>query len=153
MCIALVGALVSGIGTAASIAQANAQADAQAELLEQQAEQMRKKGAYEAARKREEVARVQGEQRAGLTGGRGLALSGSATDVLAASGTEGLMDVGAIIANANNAADMKHLEARMQIDSKDNGLGTALGFIAPVLNVAANAQTSEGGLGSLFSIG
>ncbi len=143
MCVAIVGAVVSGLAAVAGIQQRNQQAELQAQLYERQAKLLRTRGAYEGARKVEEVKRAAGQQRAGLAASGVSLADGSALDVQTDTLTEGNLDIAAIRWNADAAAATEKFKAKMERSSKSGGFATAAAFAAPIIKVAGDIQTGE----------
>ncbi|QEN88231.1 hypothetical protein FZC33_18820 [Labrys sp. KNU-23] len=122
------GSAISGIGlgTAATIAgtglsaigaiqqgnAAKAQSDAQAEAYRRQAQIETMTGEYQAGRKQDQVDSTIGTQTA-LTGGSGVNLDGSPTDVIGSTASEGALDVAAIRWNAKNQTNNLNYQARL----------------------------------------
>lgn len=144
MCLAIVGALVGLAGSvvsgaaAASAAQQEAENNrAVAKQQERQAEINVQTGVYEAARTEDTVRRTTGAQRAGFAA-NGIALEGSAYDVIDDTAREGALDVAAIKWNSDLKADNNKYEAkisRIKGNAAERSAGAA--FLAPVLGGAA----------------
>lgn len=141
MCLALAGVLggvVSGIGAAMG---ANAQAaglDAQAAFKKRQAKMEIEAGGAEARRIQGQVDRVGGAQRAGFAA-NGIALSGSAEDVLLDSAEEGALDVATVRWNSNLRADNLKYEAKIdKMNAKTARRSAPLAFLAPTLSGLAS---------------
>jgi hypothetical protein len=135
--VGLAGAAVQGIG-AYNTAQNNAATyNAQAEGREADAEAAKKTSAYEIARTRETVARTLGNQRAGIAA-NGVALSGSALDVLNDTATEGDLDVAAIRWSSDVKVNSLKYEAKqLKANAADSAASAPLAFMAPVLGGVA----------------
>lgn len=133
MCLAVVGAVVSAVGTLASAAAASAQARAQQEALNRQALMESQRGAYESQRQKDANTR----KLAGMRGqylSSGVALSGSALDVLTESATEASLDEQAILYGAKVRSDNLRYEAKIAgMNAKHAMIGGALGAFGDVL--------------------
>ena len=138
---------LAGVGIAAGIAQGAAAAsatntraanqDTQAQLQDRQAGVEEEAGAYEAARLSENVARAIGDQRAQYAA-NGIALTGSAADVINESALEGALDVEAIRWNSDIRADNLRMEAKVsRSNAADTRSSAGLRFLTPVLGSTA----------------
>lgn len=135
--VGLAGSVASGIGAAGQAKAAQASHEAQAKLQERQAAINVETGEYEAARVQDTVRRVTGAQRAGFAAG-GIALQGSAADVIADTAQEGALDVAAIKWNSELKADNLKYESRISKMNADSaGRSVGLAFLAPVLGGVA----------------
>lgn len=142
MCLPIIGAVITGIGSAFSSLTAAAQAKAQAEMQKRQANIERATGAYAAERKTDEVQRVLGQGRA-ATAANGLAFDGTAADVLDESATEGAMDVAGIRWNSRLQSDNLMYQARISnMNAKSNLMAAPLNFLSPVIEGAAKYRNS-----------
>ena len=153
MCVAILGVLggvVSGIGAAMG---ANAQAaslDAQAKFKDRQAGLELEAGAAEARRIQGQVDRVGGAQRAGFAGS-GIALTGSAEDVLLDSAAEGALDVATVRWNSRLAADNLKYQAKIdRVNAKTAQRSAPLAFLAPTLSGLASygGEFASSGMGA-----
>ena len=142
--LAIVGGIVSGIGAAMG-AEANAASlDAQAKFKERQAQMEKMAGGIKAERTGEQVDRVLGNQRAGFAA-NGLALDGSAADVIAETATEGQLDIDTIRWNSNLSADNLRYQAKIdKMNAKAERRAAPLAFLAPTLNGIASYSSSFG---------
>lgn len=131
MCVAVIGAVVSGIGAAMQVSQAQQQAELQAKLYDREATYKRVEGNYAAQRKEEEVGRVIGQQSANFAAA-GVA-GQSVTDTQVDSQTEGNLDIAAIRWNSSEAAKTSEFKAKMERASKPSGFAVASAFISPVI--------------------
>lgn len=144
MCLPIIGAVISGIGSAMSSLTAAAQAKAQAQMQKRQAQIERESGVYAAARKTDEVNRLLGSGRA-ATASNGLAFSGSAADVLDESATEGAMDVAGIRWNTRLQSDNLQYQAKISnMNAKANMMAAPFNFLSPIISGAAKYQGSYG---------
>lgn len=147
MCVAalsIIGGFISGIG---AMQQANAAAEsekAQAEARRRQAIIDQDSGAYKAKQQQRQVDRVLGKQRAGFLSS-GIALSGSASDVIDESTMEGALDVAAIRWNSQLSADNERYNAKINDMNAANAKAAApIAFITPVLSGVAKFGSSFG---------
>lgn len=140
----LAGGVLQGIG-GAQAHQNNANSYLmQAEGLERDIATERESSAYEIAAKRLTVARTQGEARAGYAAS-GLALSGSAADVLRDSALQGDMDVEAIRWNsANKVAGLKYQQQMYRYNAGQEKAAAPLAFVTPIISGAARFGGSFG---------
>lgn len=150
MCMQALGlfaSVLSGIGAAAQVDNEAANLRSQAEMQRRQAAVEQTTGAYQADRKREEVQRALGAQRAAYSGS-GVALSGTAADVIQDSATEGEMDVRAIRWNSGMQATTQRHNAKISDESAKNVAKTrSIAFLTPVLSgVAKFGQSFAGGV-------
>lgn len=147
MCMAaigLIGAVVQGIGAMQAQNQEAANLQAQAEAQRRQAAIQQTTGAYQADRKREEVERALGAQRAAYAGS-GVALSGTPETVIAESAQEGALDIAAIRWNSGMEADTQRHNSRVSEISASNAKKAApIAFISPVLGGVAKFGSSFG---------
>lgn len=135
--IGLAGSAIQGLGAAQAANNQAKSYDMQANAAERDAEAAKEASAYDAARTRETVERVIGNQRAGFSAG-GVALSGSALDVMMDTATEGDLDVETIKWNSNVKVDGLKYEATQQRQNASSARAAApLAFLAPVIGGAA----------------
>ena len=112
MCLPIIAGVVSGIGAAMTANTKAANYDANAELKERQAKIERETAGYKAARTQDDIDRTTGSQRAGFAA-NGLALTGSAADVITETVEEGALDVAAIRWNSQLNQDNLKYEAKI----------------------------------------
>lgn len=140
MCVAvlgLLGGVVSGIGAAMGANAEAASLDAQAGFKKRQAGMEIEAGAAKAREVQGQVDRTSGAQRAGFAA-NGLALTGSAEDVLLDSAEEGALDVATVRWNSRLASDNLHYSAKIdKMNAKSTRKTAPLAFLAPVLSSAA----------------
>lgn len=131
------GSLIQGIG-AANEKQTNAQSlDMQAAGLERDIAAEEQASAYEIANTRRTLARTLGAQRAGYAA-NGLALSGSAADVIQDTATEGDLDIAAIQWNSKVKVDnTKYQRDVTKRNAQTERDAAPLAFIAPVIGGVA----------------
>lgn len=135
--VGLAGAVVSGIGAAQQAQQQAANHEAEAALKDRQAEVNAETAIYEQDRTRDVVERTLGAQRAGYAA-NGIALDGSAVDVIADTATEGALDIAAIQWNSDLKTDNLKYEAKIDRMNADGARSSAgLAFLAPVLGGVA----------------
>lgn len=91
----LAGTAMSAYGSIAAGNAQKSQADAQAQLDTRQAVMTGQQGEYQAARKQDEINKNTGAQIAAVSGS-GVDISGSPTDVISSSVSEGALDTSAI---------------------------------------------------------
>ena len=133
------GTAVSAVGAIAGGQAAQSQADQQAALYRQQAQQTLSQGEYEAGRKQDEINKTMGTQVA-LTGGSGVNLDGSPSDVIGSTASEGALDTSAIRYGARvNANNLKY----------QAGVSRAQGQNAATSGFLSAGGTLFGGLGQL----
>lgn len=133
----LVGGIVQSRGIKAKANQDAANLDAQAAAQKEQAAATQLTGAYKAQRKQDEVERVLGSQRAAYAGS-GIALSGSALDVIEESATEGALDVAAIRWNTGaEAATQRHNAEVSTTSAKATRKAGKTASIAPIIGGVA----------------
>lgn len=147
MCVAaigLIGGVLSGIGALAQANAAAANETAQANMKDRQALIERNTGAYKAERLAERVRQVEGNQRANYAAS-GLALTGSAGDVIEDSATQGALDIAAIRWNTQLTADNLGYEAKVnRMNAKNAKASGPIAFLTPVLGSVAKFGTSFG---------
>lgn len=147
MCVAaigLIGGVLSGIGALAQANAAAANETAQANMKDRQALIERNTGAYKAERLAERVRQVEGNQRANYAAS-GLALTGSAGEVIEDSATQGALDIAAIRWNTQLTADNLGYEAKInRMNAKNAKASGPIAFLTPVLGSVAKFGTSFG---------
>lgn len=134
----IVGGVVSGIGAAMGAKAEAASLDAQADFKDRQAGMELEAGAVEGRRIQGQVDRVSGAQRAGFAA-NGIALSGSAEDVLIDSAEEGALDVATVRWNSKLAADNLKYQAKVdRMNAKTSRRAAPIAFLAPALGGLAS---------------
>jgi hypothetical protein len=134
----LIGGVVSGIGAAMGANAEAASLEGQAKFKERQAVMEREAGGAKARQIQGQVDRTSGAQRAGFAA-NGIALSGSAEDVLIDSAEEGALDVATVRWNSNLAADNLKYQAKMdRMNAKTARRSAPLAFLSPVISGAAS---------------
>lgn len=108
---------------------AKAQADAQANNDDRQAVMTLQQGQYQAGRKQDEINQTEGKQVA-LTSGSGVDLSGSPSDVISSTASEGALDTSAIRYGAQvNASNLQYAGANARIAGQNAQTGGYLGAV------------------------
>lgn len=135
MCLPIIGAIVSGIGSVVGLAAQAASYSAQADYQRRQAQIELETGAYAAKQKQKEVNAVLGTQRA-VFGASGLDLmSGTPSDVYTGSAQEGALDVAAIRWNSQLAGDNFNAQAKISDMNASNTMAAApFAFLTPVIS-------------------
>ena len=137
MCLPLIGAAVSAVGTLASASAQSQSYKAQARFQDRQAQMEREKGNYEGARLRDQNDRQLASMR-GQYLSSGIALDGSALDVLEDSATEASLDEQAVRYGAQVRADNLNWSAKLSRMNASNAMtGGVLGALS----------TAVGGIG------
>lgn len=132
-----IGSVVSGAGAKAEQDQNAANYKAKAAAERRQAAVVQTTGAYQSERKQDEVQRVLGSQRAGYAGS-GVALSGTAADVVEESAVEGALDVAAIRYNTKAEADtQRYNAANSEMSAKAAKRAGNIAFITPIISGVA----------------
>lgn len=140
----MVGGIFQGIGAAQQRQQNAAGMEASARGIDRDIGAEREATAYTVARTREAIARTQGSARAGFAS-RGLALSGSAADVLRETAMEGDLDVAAIRwSSAEKIKSMEYQRDLLKYNAKQERAAAPLAFITPVIGGAAKFGGSFG---------
>jgi len=140
----IVGAVVQGVGAMRQQKAAAAAARKQEELANKQADQIEEAGAHKIRQVMHQAARIGGQQRAAAVEG-GLALSGSISDVMAASAAEADMDLEAIIWNADASASNKRFEGTIHAaNARSASAAAPFAFLSPILRTAAQYPTAFG---------
>ena len=135
MCLPIIGAIISGIGSALGAAATAASYKAQATYQERQAQIEHEAGAVKAKDQSRQVERVLGSQRAEFAA-RGISsTAGSAQDIYDESAAEGALDVARIRWNSKLASD--NYMAQSRISKMNAGLASAaipFAFASPVIS-------------------
>jgi hypothetical protein len=137
----LVGTGLSAVGSIAQGQAAKAQSDAQAKGLEQQASYEQQAGEYQAARKNDEVQGVMGTQVA-QGGASGFDLTGSPSDAISSTASQGQMDIDAIKTNALGQA--QNLRYQANVTRAAGRSAQTAGYIGAFTNLAS-------GIGGAYS--
>lgn len=132
---------MSAVGSIAQGQSAKAQADAQAKGLEQQAAYEQQAGEYQAGRKKDEVDQVMGTQVA-QAGSSGFDLSGSPSDVVSSTASQGQLDIDAIKTNALGQA--QNLRYQANVTRAAGKSAQTAGYIGAFTNLAS-------GIGGAYS--
>lgn len=142
MCLPIIGGIIAGVGSVMSAMQTAASFNAQAEAQDRQARITEKIGAHEAGKQADVVRRVGGRLRANYAAS-GVALEGSAIDIIDETAREGAMDVEAIRTTAGMKADTLRYEAQIsRMNAKGAKASAPFAFLSPVLDGAAK-MTSQ----------
>lgn len=137
----LVGTGLSAYGSIAQGQAAKAQADAQAKGLEQQAVYEMQAGGYQAARKKDEIDQVMGTQVA-QAGSSGFDLTGSPSDAISSTASQGQLDIDAIKTNALGQA--QNLRYQANVTRASGKSAQTAGYIGAFTNAVS-------GLGSAYT--
>lgn len=133
----IAGSIVQGIG-AAGQRETNAQTlELNAKGIDRDIAVEKEQSAFEIARTREDVQRTQGSARAGYSA-NGLALSGSAAEVLRETAIEGELDIATI--RWNSGEKVKGLTYQRDVmlhNARQERAAAPLAFISPVLGGVA----------------
>lgn len=150
MCLPLIGAAVSAFGAISSANAQSASFKAQAKVNERQAEIEQEKGAFDAARARENAQRVTGAQIAAF-GSSGVTAGGSPTDVIADSLAEANLDIGAIRFGSQVNADNLRTQAQVnRINARQARTAGVIGAISPFIDSVTQSSSSGTFLSSAF---
>ncbi len=137
MGLGLVGGLLQGIGGAQQREANAATLEMRNSAISRDINAEEQSTAYTIAAKRVEIAKTQGRARAGYAA-NGLALSGSAAEVLRDSAVEGDLDVAAI--RWNSETKIGGMRYEQEINSRNAGEERAaapLAFVTPIISGAA----------------
>lgn len=146
----IIGGVVSGIGAAMGAKAQAASLDAQADMKDRQAIMEREAGGVQAQRVQDQVNRTAGAQRAGFAGS-GIALTGSAADVVLETAEEGALDVATVRWNSALRADNLKYEAKIdRMNAKTTRRSAPLAFLAPTLSGLASygSEFASAGVGA-----
>lgn len=143
--VGVVGGVIQGSAAASAATTRAGNYETQSQLEERQADLERESGEYSADRLAERVERVLGEQRAQYAAG-GIALTGSAADVITESAMEGAMDVEMIRWNSELRASNLEVESKVsRANARAASASTGAAFLAPVINSVARFGGAFGG--------
>lgn len=140
----IAGGVLQGIGGASQRMNNATSYELTAKGIDRDIGAEREATAYTIARTRDGIARTQGQARAGYSA-NGLALSGSAADVLHESAVEGELDLQAIQWSSDEK--IKGLEYQRDValhNAKTERAAAPLAFITPVISGAARFGGSFG---------
>lgn len=146
MCVPLplIGGIVSGVGSAIGAIQSANAYKAQAKFHERQAEMERDKGAFDAARQTERARQILGQQVANYSAS-GIQIDGSAADVIADTGSQAALDVGAIRYGADIRSSNERFEAQMaRTNARGAQVGAVFGFASPIIDSATSMARAYG---------
>ena len=142
--IGLAGSAVQGIGAAQAAQNEGASLDAQAQGKARDADAQKQISAYEVARTREVVQKALGGQRAGFAA-NGIALSGSALDVMNDTALEGELDLAAIKWNSDIKVDsLKYEKGYLEQNANVARSSAGMAFLSPVIGGVAKFGRSFG---------
>jgi hypothetical protein len=142
--IGLGGSILQGIGAAEQRNQNARTNDLNADGVQRDIGAEREATAYTIARTREGLARKQGMTRAGFSA-NGLALSGSAAEVIRESAIEGDLDVAAIQWSSNEKIKgMEFQRDTLRYNAGHERAAAPLAFITPIIGGAAKFGGSFG---------
>lgn len=142
MCLPLIGAAISAVGTLASASAQSQSYKAQAAFQKRQAIMEQQRGAYEGARLRDRNDRQLASMR-GQYLSSGIALSGSALDVLQDSATEASLDEQAVRYDSQVRADNLNWSAKMSRMNASNAMtGGVLGALSTAIG-GVNQQMDQ----------
>lgn len=145
MCLMVLGGIVSAVGAIASAQAQSASYNAQAKYAERQAMLEQQKGAYDAARTADANDRQLAQSR-GAYLSSGIALEGSAVDVLQESATEASLDEQAIRFGSQIRSDNYTFEAGMaRANAKAARTGGIISAIGIGVNTASQIAQSASG--------
>lgn len=135
--VGLAGGILQGIGGAQQRMDNAQSLDMQAAGIDRDIAAERESSAYEVARTRETVSRTVGSQRAGFAA-NGLALSGSAADVIQRTAIEGDLDVEAIRWNSKSRQDsLGYSRDVTKVNAGRERAAAPLAFISPIIGSVA----------------
>ncbi len=138
----LLGGIVSGVGAAMGNKANAASLDAQAAFKKRQAVIENETAGYKSARVQDDIDRTLGAQRAGFAA-NGLALTGSAGDVVAETAEEGALDKAAILWNSKLEQDNLKYQAKVdKMNAKTERSAAIISFLSPVISGGAEAFAS-----------
>ena len=133
MCLQIIGAVVSGVAAFAGMQRDAASARAQGDIHKRQEVLERNKGSYESARLLERGRRLLGRQIAGFSA-NGIAISGTARNVVESTGTDLAMDVAARRYGASVASENESMLAKVNYqNARSISAAAPLAFLAPVI--------------------
>lgn len=133
MCLPLIGAAISAVGTIASAAAQSASYKAQAQYAERQSQMALQQGAYESGRMRDRTTRQIANMRAQYLSS-GIALEGSPADVIADSATQASLDEQAVKYSAQVRSDNYAFEGRLaRANAKSAMMGGFLGAAGAIV--------------------
>lgn len=135
--VGVLGGVLQGFGAAQQREQNAVSNEMAAEGLNRDIGVEREASAYEIAKTRQTIAKTQGSARAGYAA-NGLALDGSAADVLASSAQEGDLDIEMIRWNSGNKiATMGYQRDTYTYNAGQERGAKGLAFISPIIGSVA----------------
>jgi hypothetical protein len=142
--VGIVGGLAQGVGAYQQQMTNAANSTMQANGLTRDIEAERAASSYEIARTRETVAKTLGNARAGFAA-NGLALDGSAAEVLQDTATEGALDIAAIRWNSDvKVGNLGYARDVAKSNAAASKAAAPLAFITPVIGSVAKFGGSFG---------
>jgi hypothetical protein len=142
--IGLFGGVLQGMGASEQRETNAVNYELRADALDRDIQVEKYTSAYEIANTRREVQKTQGNVRAGYAA-NGLALSGSAADVLTESAIEGDLDVAAIRWNSKNKIkSMRYEQQVYRYNAGQERAGKGLAFVSPILSAGTKFGGSFG---------
>lgn len=134
MCLPMIGGIVSAVGSIYSGMAQSAAYKAEAKAKQYEANSLSEQGAYESKQMSDKVKRVTGQQ-VTATAASGVDITGTPSDVIVDSNTEGQMDVMAIRRNAQFKSNLANYEAKIaKMNAKQAKVGGVIGAIAPLVS-------------------
>lgn len=147
MCMAVIGILggvMSGIGAAMQAKQQEKSLKAQSDMEKRQASIEAQAGNYKARQQQAEGERVLGQQRAAFAA-NGVALDGTALDVIGDTAGEIAMDTAAIRWNSSLTSENLRYKSKVSaMNAKSAGAAAPIAFLTPVLGSLAQFGSSFG---------
>jgi hypothetical protein len=137
------GAVFSAASSVASGVAGAQQANYQAKIADRQARLEAEKGSYEHARQKASNDRQLAAMRGSYLSS-GIALEGSAADVIESSATEASLDEQAILYGSKIRSDNLKFEANIaRMNARTSMFGAAMGAISPFINLASTRQAQS----------
>ena len=134
MCLPMIGGIVSAVGSIYSGMAQSAAYKAEAQAKKYEAQALAEQGSYESKQYSDKVKRVTGQQ-VTATAASGVDITGTPSDVIVDSNTEGQMDVMAIRRNAQFKSNLANYEAKIaKMNAKQAKVGGVIGAISPLVS-------------------
>lgn len=134
MCLPLIGGIISAVGTLASASAQAASYRAQSQYAQRQAQMEQQKGAYEAARLNDQTTRRIDQMRSQYLSS-GIALSGSALDVIGDSAAEASLDEQVVKYGAQVRSDNYAFESKLaNMNARNAMAGGFIGALSPIIS-------------------
>ena len=142
MCMPMIGGVLSAVGTLYSAAAQSAAYSAEAKAKQYEARATSEAGSYESGKQADRNARLTGQQITAAAAS-GVDISGSPSEVITDSRSEGEMDKQAIRYNYQFKSNLANYEAKIaKMNSRTAMTGGVIGAIAPLIK----------GVGSSFDL-